>query len=293
MQLVEPPPIDKPTRHRLPLLLLALLLAWQAPAHGATTQRRCIAELFCLETRERDGRLALWLETLTGAELSIAVQLTVPGGKPGSHQRKVESRAPGRRLLMALDLTWPGRPLYAWSVGFHPGTRPARHDPAAVYRLPYAPGTAYEVIQGADGGLSHTGRDRFAIDWRMPEGTPVHAARAGRVTGLFAGSDQGGGAAEARGHDNFLWIEQADGTVGWYAHFRQGGILVEVGQEVAAGQLVGYSGATGYATEPHLHFHVSTPVDDPHEAYRTVPLRFLLEDAAVEAVQAGRRYRSP
>ncbi len=48
--------------------------------------------------------------------------------------------------------------------------------------LPYASGKSYRVIQGFDSRFSHSGVEQFAVDFRMAEGTPVHAAREGVVT---------------------------------------------------------------------------------------------------------------
>jgi len=127
----------------------------------------------------------------------------------------------------------------------------------------------------------------------LPSTGLVRAARGGRVLGLFEDSAAGGPDARWRGSENFLWIEHADGSIGWYAHFRRHGILVEPGQQVSPGDPLGYSGGSGYASEPHLHFQVSTPTEDPAEAYRTVPLRFLREDGRVGPLQAGQRYRAP
>ena len=57
---------------------------------------------------------------------------------------------------------------------------------------------------------------------------------------------------------NHVFVEHDDGTVGFYAHLQQRGILVEVGQQVESGQLIGYSGQSGAGWLPHLHFGVYT-----------------------------------
>ena len=52
----------------------------------------------------------------------------------------------------------------------------------------------YTVVQGHHGSFSHTGQDEYAIDWQMPEGTPVHAARDGlvvKVEGRLVGGRTG------------------------------------------------------------------------------------------------------
>ena len=88
------------------------------------------------------------------------------------------------------------------------------------------------------------GRMHEGIDIAVPNGTPVVAAAAGTVivAGWMGGYgnlvvvDHGGGVSTAYGHNTSL-------TVG-------------VGQQVAQGQLIAYSGNTGHSTGPHVHFEV-------------------------------------
>lgn len=99
-----------------------------------------------------------------------------------------------------------------------------------------------------------TGEAKFhkGIDLRAAEGSDVAAAGAGRVT--FAGVSGGYGTS--------VVVEHANGLSTRYAHLS--GIRVKVGDEVAAGQVIGLAGSTGRATAPHLHFEVledGVPVD--------------------------------
>ena len=56
------------------------------------------------------------------------------------------------------------------------------------------------------------------------------------------------------GYGNKVEIEYWDGTVSVYGHMSQ--IDVVVGQQLAAGDLVGLSGNTGHSTGPHLHLEI-------------------------------------
>jgi murein DD-endopeptidase MepM/ murein hydrolase activator NlpD len=90
------------------------------------------------------------------------------------------------------------------------------------------------------------------IDFRAPTGTPLLAAAGGEV--VFAGWKSGYG--------NTTIIDHGGGVATLYAH--QSNIGVSVGQDVKRGAVIGYSGATGNVTGPHLHFEVrvnGTPVD--------------------------------
>jgi len=87
--------------------------------------------------------------------------------------------------------------------------------------------------------------DHKGIDYAVPVGTPVSASAAGRVS--FAGQQSGFG--------NIVQVDHGGGIVSSYAHLSQ--ISVSVGQQVAAGQLLGLSGATGTVTGPNLHFGIA------------------------------------
>ena len=54
------------------------------------------------------------------------------------------------------------------------------------------------------------------------------------------------------GFGNYIMIDHGNGKMSVYAHLS--GLIVDIGQEVQAGQVIGYVGTTGYSTGPHLHF---------------------------------------
>ncbi|HYX81591.1 MAG TPA: peptidoglycan DD-metalloendopeptidase family protein, partial [Gemmatimonadales bacterium] len=128
----------------------------------------------------------------------------------------------------------------------------------ALYRLPWPEGLSFMFTQVSDGRItSHfTKATRDAVDIAMPEGVPVLAARAGVVAAMAA---HFGGAAgeEALSYEgNFVRVRHADGTAAIYAHLKHEGVVVNLGDSVTEGELLGYSGATGDVSEPHLHFVV-------------------------------------
>ena len=84
------------------------------------------------------------------------------------------------------------------------------------------------------------------IDMACAQGTPIYATRAGTVT---AASYQAGGAG------NYVSINHGDGFASIYMHMTH--YVVSAGQNVSAGQLIGYVGSTGLSTGPHLHFGIS------------------------------------
>lgn len=136
----------------------------------------------------------------------------------------------------------------------------ARHDPAAVYRLPYPDGRTYTISQAPGGPVTthNTPESQFSVDFTMPEGTFVLAARDGIVIDVEDGYTEGKKTARLRSQANDVRILHSDGTIATYAHLKPGGVAVKIGQHIKAGKTIGYSGSTGYSSGPHLHFAVST-----------------------------------
>ena len=93
-----------------------------------------------------------------------------------------------------------------------------------------------------------------------------------------------GGTLEAyRRKDNFIHILHDDGSVGVYAHFMHKGIVVKIGEQVQAGQLIGYAGNTGYSTESHLHFLVQIYTESLDK--KSLPTKFRTADGILELKQ--------
>ena len=86
-----------------------------------------------------------------------------------------------------------------------------------------------------------------AVDYAAPTGTPVHAIGDGTVT--KCGWDPTGGG-------NRIRIKHNMGYESSYMHLSKFASGVRVGTRVTQGQLIGYVGATGTATGPHLDFRI-------------------------------------
>lgn len=142
-------------------------------------------------------------------------------------------------------------------------------DTAFVYALPYAAGTSHCVWQGYYSLFSHYGN--FALDFKMPQGTGVCAARGGVVVYVKESATRGGVGKRYVGTENGITIRHSDSTFAHYLHLRHNGALVNVGDTVRQGQLIGYSGSTGFSAFPHLHFEVTRNFK---KATNEVPVRF-------------------
>jgi murein DD-endopeptidase MepM/ murein hydrolase activator NlpD len=163
-------------------------------------------------------------------------------------------------------------------------------DPAASpYRLPFLAGRSYLLFQGycpPDPSWGHYGW--LAYDFDLAIGDPVVASRAGTVSFVeqrWPDSDR------VCGHENSVYVLHGDGTVMAYVHLRQGGARVRVGDEVEAGQAIGWSGDSGCSSGPHLHvalFRDRTSFNKEN----TLPLNYRDAEGPLDArrglVQGGR-----
>lgn len=97
-------------------------------------------------------------------------------------------------------------------------------------------------------------RPHTGVDYAAPTGTPVRAVADGVVT--YRGWGGGGG--------NTLKIKHASNLMTGYLHLSRFAKGIGVGTRVSQGQLIGYVGATGTATGPHLDYRIwksGKPID--------------------------------
>lgn len=90
--------------------------------------------------------------------------------------------------------------------------------------------------------IPHTG-----VDLGMPSGTELHAIADGIISRI---ADFG-----PRSSGKTIWIQLQDGKEVMYGHLSN--IQVGLHQKVAAGQVIGLSGNTGFSTGPHLHLQIT------------------------------------
>ena len=154
------------------------------------------------------------------------------------------------------------------------------------YKLPYPVGSGYVIGLGPCGGSYHSAGqpDMFAIDFNMPIGSVILAARSGRVVAVQESGQDGGFP------NNFVVVGHPDGTFAAYAHLTYNGAAVTVGQQVAQGALLGYSGNTGLAGYPHLHLVV---IDgDWNYPYTSMPVNFSNTLPNPKSLESGVRYEA-
>ncbi|MFK7889115.1 MAG: M23 family metallopeptidase [Gammaproteobacteria bacterium] len=150
-----------------------------------------------------------------------------------------------------------GTTAFEISYQYLPGDPRASHQPRAAYRAPYAISTTHPVTQAYPQTITHdTPASAYAIDFGLPDGTPIYAARGGTVFDVAYDSFTGGTTEQDKAKANLVRIVHDDGTMAVYAHLAWNAIRVRPGEKVERGEFIAKSGNTGFSTGPHLHFSV-------------------------------------
>ncbi|HEX4875987.1 MAG TPA: M23 family metallopeptidase [Chitinophagaceae bacterium] len=169
----------------------------------------------------------------------------------------------------------------------HSGEYKTGHVSRFVYSLPFETGKKVFLVQGYESMFSHKGNK--ALDFKVKTGTKICAARSGVVIAARGNSDKRGLKPENLADGNYIFIQHEDGSIAQYWHFKKDGVLVQQGDNITNGQLIGYSGNTGYSAFPHLHFEVRGP--DSKGNYSDLPTRFYTQEGIIY-LRPGKFYRT-
>jgi hypothetical protein len=275
---VEPLPAP-PSETQVPTRVPAQAAAWLAP--GEPVEGELGAEAGDeWQFRARAGQSAtveMWLHPGSGSsvEAELAAQLVAPDGTELAQEAGsiflppylVEPQLPAAGLYRVRVMPTSGAPgryslLLTLSDGAVPVTPDVIVPPPSTVAAPGGAVVAQEDFQWPttrreiSGWTFHDPRNpgHIGLDIAARMWDPIVAVADGVV--VFA--EWGGG------YGNLVIVEHDGGWRSYYAHLSE--IVVEVGQEVRQGEILGGAGTTGYSTGPHLHFELryeGRPVD-PH-----------------------------
>lgn len=183
---------------------------------------------------EKEGKDALLVQTKNKEEY-YQRQLTELEKQQNAVSDEIEVIENELRLKFdssILPLTRPG--VLAWPI-----------------RLASQGGNGYVTQHFGKISRLYRGKPHNGLDIGVPIGTPVYAADDGEVTAVD-NNDQS--RLKKYQYGKYVVIEHDNNLATLYAHLSSQ--VVRKGAAVRKGELIGYSGSTGYATGPHLHFGV-------------------------------------
>lgn len=140
--------------------------------------------------------------------------------------------------------------------------------------LPFIKGKKYRIMQEQQGNYSHNDSySKYAIDFTMPVGDTIVSADDGYVVGVIKDFQYGKDDIKWTPYANFITIYHPhSGLFTQYAHLKQNGCFVIVGDAVKRDQQIGLSGETGYVSGAHLHFNVLVP--EKEKSLISIPYSF-------------------
>lgn len=282
---------ENPPRRSLHKLRLLIILSVVSIAVPAISLAKCTEDRFTIDAIEDGGTVELYAANSRDIPITITLQVWTRYMKADRSKTVTETVAPNEtRLFMVLHETNKTKSLYGFDCASTIGSINATHDEDLLYRLPYETGKSYYVLQGYGSRLSHTGPEEYTVDFKMREGTPVHAARGGLVVKMEESHSRGCWRDGCGKYANYIVILHDDWTTGEYYHLQQNGAFVELGERVVTGQKIGLSGDTGNSALPHLHFGVYRAA--PWGKFQSVPIRFSSVDGIVRKPRRGGRYQA-
>jgi hypothetical protein len=135
-----------------------------------------------------------------------------------------------------------------------------------------------------DKSPAHTGPLEHAVDFCFAkwgdlsvEGKEIYAAADGTVVWIKDDSNKGGPDEKFEYDGNRIVIKHGQGEFTAYEHLKHNGVIPKVGDKVKTGELIGYSGNTGWTYGSHLHFEVFH-LPDPKDKEKIQTLKVDFEE---------------
>jgi len=272
------------------LLIISCLLATSLGRPAPASCQPLSQNLFDIKVDERVDQYDIFLINKVSFDITVDLSMELVNLK-SSTELPLTMSLKGFQETKALQLKVIKKykqGSYKSAYRYTIGNVCAKHDTSYIYHLPYKVGSARRVVQSYFGDISHNESSKYAVDFEMPTGTAVYAARDGIVVGFYEGSNRGGTHADFMKLTNYIFIRHQDFTIGAYYHLKRNGALVRIGQKVKRGEHIGYSGQTGYTLGAHLHFEVFKALNGKEQI--TFPLKFATLKGVISNPIEGQSY---
>lgn len=159
-------------------------------------------------------------------------------------------------------------------------------DDDYIYSLPFEKGKTQSIFQGYDGKFSH--QNEFALDFDLKIGAPIVASRDGIAVVVINNNTKSCPDISCAKYNNKIVIMHSDGTFADYSHLKYQGAMVKKGDHIKKDQLIGYSGSTGFASGPHLHFAVFINRIDGKRTF--IKTKFKTSESEATLLEQGKSY---
>jgi murein DD-endopeptidase MepM/ murein hydrolase activator NlpD len=248
-------------------------------------------EVKLLERSTKEG-VTLFAQNTYYAPIQLAFRIVMPQNiESNTPLRGMQMLPPrGDATLLSVGAADPSMPVtFDYEYQFLPGDPQAQHRPDRPYRFPFGKSSSFLVTQAYPDTVTHTDpSSQYAIDFAMPIGTHIDAARGGVVIEIASDFFEAGvDAAKDGPRANVVRVLHDDGTMSLYGHLNWNSIRVVPGQRIERGEYIADSGNTGFSTGPHLHFVVQR---NRGGAIISLPIEFETATGAGAAVRSNERY---
>ncbi|MCI0434976.1 MAG: M23 family metallopeptidase, partial [Gemmatimonadetes bacterium] len=172
----------------------------------------------------------------------IAVRLLEPVNVSGFEEESLRQVVPARRetvLAILKPTDWQQPMSFGHEYRALLGEPAVKHAPEEPYRAPFALAREFRVTQAYPSQVTHVdAASAYAVDFAMPVGTQIYAARAGTVIEVASQFFEASTDPERARRANVVRVLHADGTMGLYAHLNWDSIRVRPGQIIARGEYI-------------------------------------------------------
>ncbi len=269
----------------------ALLFALFFTSFGYSQNLQEINAVDVFDEKLGDQKIGIYVENKAHCSITVLVDFHIKKNIKISEPIPYTCVIPAnteKQLLMTVETTKGLKSNIGYSFTYFLGdAENAKHNDQFVYALPFEKGTEVRLGQGYRGGYSH--QNILALDFSLDKGSNVYAARGGVVAFVKSDSDKGCTNESCMDAANYIIIQHDDGSFGKYVHLQLNGSKVKPGQKVKKGELIGYSGNTGFSAGPHLHFEVFL---SKKNMTITVPTRFQTGKDTIEYLVEGELYKA-